>query len=68
MMMTFIRSLVCAAASLAWLVGCGQPDLNVSEKENPNYQKAQDPLRQGLEEMAMDEFQKVLDRNFYLQT
>ena len=61
MMTHAVRCLVFAAVGFVWLIGCSQPDSKLGEKENPNYLRGQDLLKQGREEEAMEEFLQVLD-------
>lgn len=63
MMTHTIRCLVFAGVGFAWLTGCSQPDSKLAEKENPNYQRGQDLLKQGREKEAMEEFLQVLDES-----
>ena len=59
--MLVARRLTLVAACFLYLASCGQPQSNLSEGDNPNYQRGQDFLKQGREEHAMEQFLKVLD-------
>ena len=59
--MLVVRRLALVAACFLCLASCGQPQSNLSEEDNPNYQRGQDFLKQGREEDAMEQFLKVLD-------
>ncbi len=63
MMAWNILCLVFAGVGFAWLAGCGQSEPNLSEEENPNYQRGRDLLRQGREEDAMEQFLQALDES-----
>ncbi len=60
-MIDLMKHLALVAVWSFCLVSCGQPQSNLDEDENPNFQRAQVFLKQGRKEDAMEQFLKVLD-------